>query len=70
MTRKKVVSLVLVMVLVLAVLVAPLAVAAAARSGTALQLGQAPINSLPIGIPHATPVLACDGCSGGGGGPT
>ncbi len=67
MTRKKIVSLVLVIVLALAVLVAPMM---AARSSTALQFVQAGINSVSVGISHLLPAgMACEGCTGGGGGP-
>lgn len=69
MTRKKAVSLVLVIVLALAVLVAPM-VATAAGFGTALHFDQAGINPISVGVSHALSAgMACEGCTGGGGGP-
>jgi hypothetical protein len=70
MTRKIVVVLFLIVVLVLAVLVSPL-VAVKAQSGPAANPVQGNTNSVSvysgaIVTPH---VLACAGCTGGGGGP-
>ena len=71
MARNKVISLILTAVIVLTIAVAPLAAFEAAQPGLFAHAVQGGINSLSIGVatPAVPGVLACEGCSCGGGGP-
>ena len=71
MTRNKVVSLFLVAVIILTIAFAPLVVVEASQSGLLAHAAQGGSILFSIGVaaPAAPGVLACEGCSAGGGGP-
>ncbi|MFZ5922742.1 MAG: hypothetical protein ACOYY3_16985 [Chloroflexota bacterium] len=70
MTRKQAVSLCLTVLLALAIVVVPLAFSGT-QPGPLRQAGQGSPIALNAGevTPAGTGMMACDGCSGGDGGP-
>ena len=71
MTRNKVITLFITAVIVLIIAVAPIAVGRTIHTAILTHLIQGGCNSSPAGtvMPVFPYVLACEGCSGGGGGP-
>ena len=71
MTRTKVISLFLTAVIILSIIVAPLTLAGVAKPGQFAQasLGGPRLLSIRADALTIPNILACQGCSGGGGGP-
>ena len=71
MTRNKVVSLFLAAVIILAIAVTTFVAVEASQSGLLAHADQGGSNLFSIGVaaPAVRGVLACEGCSAGGGGP-